>query len=278
MARKPAKAPESGPPVGFVLLRSDGKAANVADISNGKPFVLSPAEYTVANSRVSPPHVCGWMLQALKFSQPLFQGRYSDEPVLFEFENSRFCVSGLPGDWGNRLNVAMAHYFKNRLDELHAVDEAAVKEALRAIAATARKLKKQLDGPESSPKHYHAAWTRIAQTRFSAWDDCEDFHKFLYPGLSLLTARLDALAKEARNHGTRPDSVHSLVRMLAEQLAEFGVMATGSNGIVSADGGGELSALARLVKTILEGAGLPSPMTMTDAALNQAVIVALRKR
>ncbi len=175
------------------------------------------------------------------------------------------------------LTDAMAHYFRDRLTELNAVNEQEVRKALRAIRATAMKLMGQLNHPPSQSAAYHAAWLRIASAR-APYEEGRNLHDELYPAMSLLTARLYAMDREGSREVWRPESIRNLIRRLAAGLAEFGIKASGSNGIVRKDGKDSLSALARLVKAVILGAGLEPPLKMTDDALNKAVLVALKKR
>lgn len=258
MAKRPAKAPESTPAVGFVPLKADGKRAGLLDVIGTEPVFAGAAGYSVGDRLVVTPQDHVWLPQALQASHNLFPG-------------------GVPNIWSRMLGDCMAHYFRDRLTEVEGTDERDVQDALRSIRATATKLKAQLDGPPSRDAAYSAAWQRIENTRH-AHDDGRNLWGCLYPAMSLLTARLSALDSRSARSGNAPQSVKALVQRLAGYMAAHGIMAAGSNGIVRKNSDDTLSNLARLVKAIIVGSGLPVPGSMTDAALNKAVVAALKSR
>jgi hypothetical protein len=258
MARRPTKAPESVPSLTVVPLRPDGTRATTQDMINGTPILAGPTGYVARGGIIYSPARDTWMPAALAASGAFFR-------------------TGVPDGWTPTLEETMAHYFRDRLTELHATDEKEVRKAIRAISSTARKLKHQLDLPKAEAPAYQAAWTRIERARHPG-DTGRNLRDELYPAMSLLTARLAALERRKTPRGFLPDSLNEMVTRLAAHLATFGIRAGGSNDPANKGQPDNLSKLARLAKAIIVGAALPPPCIMTDSALNKAMLTALKQR
>lgn len=190
---------------------------------------------------------------------------------------SAACRGGLPHGWAGTISVILNEYRVARAKELEGADESAVAEAIRQIESAARKLKGFADLPKSKATIFEAAWRRIDHSRHE-YDDGATLHDVLYPGLSLLTARLATLRRQAKKAPTEVGSLPRLIHCLAAFVEKHGGRATGSNGIVRSGQGDSLTAFARVVKACLLSVPLPPPCKMTDAAVNRAVLTALKSR
>lgn len=187
------------------------------------------------------------------------------------------CAGALPDGWIDAVGSLLDDYRVARAKELEGADESALAEPIRQIEAAARKLKGFADFPKSKAVIFEAAWRRIDESRHD-FDDGAALHDVLYPGLSLLTARLAALRRREKAASTVVGSLPNLIRCLATFVEKHGGRATGSNGIVRRGQRDNLTLFARAVKACLLSVPLPPPCKMTDAAINQAVVTALKSR
>lgn len=187
------------------------------------------------------------------------------------------CAGALPDGWAESIGVSLNEYRVARAKELGGADEGDVVEAIRQIEAAARKLKSFADFPKSKGTIFEAAWRRIDNSRHE-YDDGATLHDVLYPGLSLLTARLATLRRQAKKAPTEVGSLPRLIHCLAAFVEKHGGRATGSNGIVRSGQSDSLTAFARVVKACLLSVPLPPPCKMTDPAINRAVLTALKSR
>lgn len=255
VARRPTKAAETGPHMGSMPIGPDGERLNFPEVF----------EKPVRWRRI-------W-IQGGKLVPDL----NGDWPAAVSPSLAAACAGALPDGWAESIGVSLNEYRIARAKELDGADESDVVEAIRQIEAAARKLKGFADFPKSKGAIFEAAWRRIDHAHHD-YDDGATLHDVLYPGLSLLTARLAVLRRRARTAPTEVGSLRRLIRCLAAFVEAHGGRATGSNGIVRSSQGDSLTVFARAVKACLLSVALPPPCKMTDSAINQAVVTALKSR
>lgn len=256
MGKRPRKAKESAPDHVFIPLTADGKRMSGLDLMR-------------LNGPV--PKWCDvWMLGQTSVPNVLPDWREQlDGPL------AKVCRNSPPDGWPEAFLTLLNRYRLERFRELESANELDVVEAIEKIERAATKLKLFADFPKAEASVYQAAWERINAARFPH-DQSGPLHDQLYPGLSLLISRLTALKAANAAEGTKQNSLQLLVVGCADLVQECGGKASGSNGIIKKGGSSGLSAFASLVRAAMLTVPLPMPCKDTPAAINKAVIEALK--